>query len=545
MKAPGPAKKHVRTEPLPGAIERRPDFVVNPAVGYTPSRPPVALIIMDGLAYGSGSDDSRDNAIAVAHTPTLDRLWKTEPHTQLHASGEAVGLPEGQMGNSEVGHLNVGAGRCVYQELSRINLGIAEGSFALNDVLLDAVDDAEDNGGTVHLLGLLSDGGVHSHITHLKALVTMAAERGASSIAIHALLDGRDVSPTSGVDYLADLRHFLADFPQARIATVMGRYYGMDRDQRWDRTQRAYDALVNGLGEYVQPEHLIAAVYDAYERGITDEFMEPLIVSRAPLISNGDSLIVFNFRPDRARQIMHALADEAFDAFHRGRLPQITAVCLTEYDTTLGLPVAFPKSYVKNTLADVLAESGLRQLHIAETEKYAHVTFFFNGGVEKRKANEMRVLIPSPKVATYDLQPEMSAAAVTDALITAIRTDTADVYIVNYANGDMVGHSGNFEATVRAIETVDHELSRVLDALRQKGGIALITADHGNAEHMCDSRGECYTAHTSNMVPLIVVGSDALGIRPDGTLADIAPTLLGFLDLNQPREWTGRDLMVN
>ncbi|MCL2379562.1 MAG: 2,3-bisphosphoglycerate-independent phosphoglycerate mutase [Coriobacteriia bacterium] len=511
---------------------------------------------MDGFAYGAGCDNLRSNAVLAAHTPVLDNLWKTQPHTTLAASGEAVGLPEGQMGNSEVGHLNLGAGRCVYQELSRINRAIADGSLFENQVLIEAFDAAATQGATIHLLGLLSDGGVHSHISHLKALIELAINRGAKDVAIHALLDGRDVSPTSGANYLTDLQDFIRNFTDVHVylATVMGRYYGMDRDKRWDRTARAYRAIVLGEGQQVEPVGVVAAIQDSYVRGITDEFVEPIIVvepaagksCNVAQLSSGDCLTMFNFRPDRARQIMHSLADANFDSFDRGDThPTINAVCMTEYDASLDLPIAFPKTYVQDTLSDILSGAGLRQMKIAETEKYAHVTFFLNGGVEASKAGEERVLIPSPYVATYDLQPEMSAIKVTGALIAAVQADAADVYIVNYANGDMVGHTGDFDAAVTAIEAVDRELGRVADAFRAAGGTLLITADHGNAEQMRDNQGGDYTAHTSNPVPLIVADSNVQSLKDGGTLADIAPTVAHILGIEPSKMWTGQNLVVN
>jgi 2,3-bisphosphoglycerate-independent phosphoglycerate mutase len=449
------------------------------------------------------------------------------------------------MGNSEVGHLNIGAGRCVYQELTRIDRAIADGTFATNRVLLDVITHATESGKPVHLLGLLSDGGVHSHLRHIKALVQLAHKQGAPAIYVHALLDGRDVSPTSGATYLAELEAFLQDIPQVHIATVMGRYYGMDRDRRWERTECAYKALVERVGECVQPGDLCARLRASYAEGITDEFVRPLIVSGTPSLGDGDSLIVCNFRPDRVRQITRALTARRFDGFERTHFPRLQVTCLTEYDPAFALPVAFPKTVVAETLADVLARAGLRQLHVAETEKYAHVTFFFNGGVEEPKEREERILVPSPKVATYDMQPEMSAAEVTRQLVAAIKHEGAAVFIVNYANGDMVGHSGDFEATVRAVEAVDRQLAEVLDALRKRDGMALITADHGNAEQMHEQDGSPHTAHTANPVPLILVGTSVQMLRADGSLADIAPTLLALLGLDSPSCWTGRDLVVH
>ncbi|MDR1775060.1 MAG: 2,3-bisphosphoglycerate-independent phosphoglycerate mutase [Actinomycetes bacterium] len=530
---------------------------------------PIALIIMDGLAYGAPVADPAASAVAQAETPRLDELWAKYPHTLLDASGPAVGLPAGQMGNSEVGHLNIGAGRCVYQELTRLDRAIADGSLQNNRVLTAAIDHAVDTDHTVHLMGLVSDGGVHSHINHLKALIQLARARGAHRVRVHAFLDGRDVPPTSGADYVAELSAFIDDIPPTahphttpdiRIATVMGRYWAMDRDRRWDRVQRAYDALTAGIGTHVPAAGAVAAIRDSYAAGITDEFVEPIIVGDTAPLTDGDTCIFFNFRPDRARQITRALVDDDFDAFERHHHPELDFVCLCEYDPTIDAPVAFPKEIVTDTLADVIAAAGLRQLHIAETEKYAHVTFFLNGGTEQPKPGEMRTLIPSPQVATYDLQPEMSAPAVGDSLVQHIESDAADVYIVNFANGDMVGHTGNLQAATRAVAQVDTQTGRVWDALRQKNGILLVTADHGNAEQMRqtadapeNTAGEedvgtpvdrPHTAHTVNPVPLIVAGSGVKRLADGGTLADIAPTLVARIGLDVPKEWTGRDLVV-
>ena len=507
---------------------------------------PVGLIIMDGISFGASCDNPDGNAVLAAHTPNLDRLWLTEARTMLNASGEAVGLPQGQMGNSEVGHLNMGAGRCVYQELTRIGKAIEDGLLATNPVLNEAFDSAISTGKTIHLLGLLSDGGVHSHIAHLKALIKLAVKKGATRVVIHPLLDGRDVSPTSGASYLRTLLKFIAKYPQISIGTIVGRYYGMDRDKRWERTKRAYDALVLGRG--MVTSEVVQAVEDSYEREITDEFMEPIIAEGYKPLSDGDTLLMFNFRPDRARQIMYALTDLDFDGFDREIHPMINAVCLTEYDPELLAPVVFTKAYLHNTLSEVLAGAGIRQLRIAETEKYAHVTFFFNGGVEAPCSGEERILVPSPKVATYDLQPEMSAEGITEELIKAIEGDAADFYLLNYANGDMVGHTGVFEAAVAAVEAVDREIGKVAEAFAKQGGVLIITADHGNAEQMLedpDLGGGVHTAHTTNPVPFIIVGSDADALKIGGTLADIAPTIVALFGIEAPKDWTGSNLVVN
>ena len=507
---------------------------------------PVGLIIMDGLAYGASCSCPEGNAVLAANTPNLDRLWLTEAHTMLSASGEAVGLPRGQMGNSEVGHLNIGAGRCVYQELSRIDSAIIDGSFSTNTALIDVLDSAILNNKTIHLVGLLSDGGVHSHLSHLKMIIKLAVAQGSQKVVIHALLDGRDVSPTSGINYLRDISCFISTMPQVQLGTIMGRYYGMDRDRRWDRTQRAFEAITLGVGKKVAAKDMLKAVEASYAAGITDEFVEPLISRDYQPLEDSDSLIMFNFRPDRARQIMHSFTDKNFEGFRRKKFRKINAVCLTEYDPELNVPIAFPKAYVQETLADVLADAGLKQLRIAETEKYAHVTFFFNGGVEEPRKGESRILVPSPKVPTYDLQPEMSAAEITDHLEQALNEDAADVYIVNYANGDMVGHTGVFEAAVKAIEAVDREIGRVLEAFEKKDGVVIITSDHGNAEQMLESpKGGPHTAHTLNPVPLIIAGANAEALKIGGSLADIAPTLVTMLGIEQPKVWTGTNLMVH
>lgn len=500
---------------------------------------PALLVIMDGLAFGTPGED---NAVEVADTPVLDRLRATCPATTLAASGLAVGLPEGQMGNSEVGHLNIGAGRVVYQELTRIDLAIEDGSLFENAVLADAIDRAVRDGRAVHLMGLLSDGGVHSHQNHLYALIRMAVGRGATDVRIHCFLDGRDTPPRSGLEYVAALERELSAVGGGSIATVMGRYYAMDRDNRWDRVEQAWKAIV--LGEGVPADDASSAVRGSYEAAVNDEFVVPTVVGPSG-VRDGDAVIFFNFRPDRARELTRAFVDPNFEGFNRPNRPSTRFVCLTEYDPTIPAAVAFPKSLPDNVLADVLASAGLRQLHIAETEKYAHVTFFLNGGAEPPKPGETRVLVPSPHVATYDLQPEMSAREVTDQLVDAIAGDVADVYIVNFANGDMVGHTGVFEAAVRAVETVDDCLGRVLRAIETAGGVAMVTADHGNAEEMVDDDGSTpFTAHTTTGVPLIVVGGGVRRLADGGKLADVAPTLLALIDVPAPDEWTGRSLLL-
>jgi 2,3-bisphosphoglycerate-independent phosphoglycerate mutase len=451
------------------------------------------------------------------------------------------------MGNSEVGHLNIGAGRVVYQEITRIYAAIDDGSFFENAVLTATVDEAEAAGGAVHLMGLVSDGGVHSHQDHLIALLELCRRRGIRRVFVHAFLDGRDTPPESGAGYVEELMSTMRELGVGQVATVSGRYYAMDRDRRWDRTERAWRALV--MGEGGTADDPVAAILSSYGEGVTDEFVAPTVIEKggAPVarIEEGDAVVFFNFRPDRARQLTRALVDLEFAGFERPTRPAVRFVCLTQYDPTIQAPVAFEKDVPSCVLADVLADAGLRQLHIAETEKYAHVTFFLNGGVEAPKEGEERVLVPSPKVATYDLQPEMSAPEVTDRLVDAIRGGRADVYVVNYANCDMVGHTGVLDAAVRAVETVDECVGRVVDAALGVGGQVLVTADHGNAEQMLDADGVTpFTAHTTDRVPFIAVGPDIEGVREGGILADIAPSVLELLGMEAPVEWTGESLLV-
>ena len=505
---------------------------------------PVALVILDG--WGINPSCSH-NAVCLARTPRLDGLLQDWPHTRLRASGLDVGLPDGQMGNSEVGHLNIGAGRIVYQDLTRIGRSIEEGDFFRNPVLVEVMDKVRRRQGTLHLMGLLSDGGVHSHLSHVFALVEMARQQGIGELCIHAFLDGRDTPPQSGAGYLADLERELARQGLGRVVTVMGRYWAMDRDNRWERVKRAYAAMVQGAGP--QFPDSAAAITAAYQAGQTDEFVEPCRVgagSEGGLIGNDDGIIFFNFRADRAREITRALTETAFPGFDRQRKPQLAGfVCLTEYDATFELPVAFPPETYPNILGEVVAAAGRRQLRIAETEKYAHVTFFFNGGREAPFANEDRVLIPSPReVATYDLKPEMSASEVAAELVRRVESGEYDLIILNFANPDMVGHTGVEAAAVRAMETVDACTGQVVDAVLAAGGCLLITADHGNCEQMVDAQGAPHTAHTSNPVPLILVDPtrrEAV-LRP-GRLADLAPTILELMDLPAPAEMTGRSLI--
>ena len=502
------------------------------------NKTPTTLIIMDGFGL---SDSQQGNAVAAAKTPVLDNLFATCPHTQLSASGLDVGLPEGQMGNSEVGHTNIGGGRVVFQDLPRISRAIEDGSFFENEAYVAAMDACLKNDSALHLYGLLSDGGVHSHTSHLWALLKMAKIRGLSKVYIHAFLDGRDVSPTSGKDFVAQTVEKCREIGVGKIATVMGRYYAMDRDKRWDRLERAYDAMVYGTG--VQNSDPVAAVAQSYKNNVTDEFVEPVVCDKDGTISDNDSIIFFNFRPDRAREITRAFVDPNFDGFQRQFFP-LTYVCTTEYDASMpNVLVAFPRIVVHNGLGEYLSKLGLTQLRIAETEKYAHVTFFFNGGVETVYPGEDRVLVNSPKVATYDLQPEMSAVEVTDKCVERIESGAYDVVILNFANCDMVGHTGVFDAAVKAVETVDTCVGRVVEATRKMGGIAMITADHGNAEEMTKSDGSPMTAHTTNPVPFIVAGA-AVELHP-GRLADIAPTILDVMGLECPQEMDGRTLINN
>ncbi|MEI3347741.1 MAG: 2,3-bisphosphoglycerate-independent phosphoglycerate mutase [Dysosmobacter sp.] len=503
------------------------------------NKTPTTLIIMDGFGLRS---EASGNAIRTAATPRLDQFFQDFAHTELSASGLDVGLPAGQMGNSEVGHTNIGAGRVVFQDLPRITKSIADGDFFQNPAYLHAMDQCLQNDTSLHLMGLLSDGGVHSHLDHLFALLRMAKDKGLTKVFIHAFLDGRDVSPTSGADFVARTVEACREIGVGRIATVMGRYYAMDRDKRWDRVEQAYDAMVYGEGATFNPVP-VAAVKDSYAAGITDEFVEPVVCDSEGTISDNDSVIFFNFRPDRAREITRALVDPNFDGFTRQFFP-LTFVCNTEYDATMpNVEVAFPRTSVRNGLGEYLSQMGMTQLRIAETEKYAHVTFFFNGGSETVFPGEDRVLVASPKVATYDLQPEMSAHEVADKCVERIESGAYDVIILNFANCDMVGHTGVFDAAVKAVETVDACVGQVVDATLKMGGIAMITADHGNAEQMTEPDGSPMTAHTTNPVPFILCGAGT-ELRSGGRLADIAPTILDVMGLACPPEMDGKTLIV-
>ncbi len=472
----------------------------------------------------------------------MDGFFQEFAHTTLSASGLDVGLPDGQMGNSEVGHTNIGGGRVVFQDLPRITRAIEDGSFFQNSAYLHAMDACMEKGAALHLFGLLSDGGVHSHLTHLFALLKMAKDKGLTRVYIHAFLDGRDVSPTSGAGFVAQTVAKCEEIGVGKIATVMGRYYAMDRDKRWDRVEQAYDAMVYGESAINNPDP-VDAVKKSYEKGVTDEFVEPVVCDADGSISDNDSVIFFNFRPDRAREITRTLVDPEFDGFTRQFFP-LTFVCNTEYDASMpNVEVAFPRVLVNNGLGEYLSKMGMTQLRIAETEKYAHVTFFFNGGSETVFPGEDRVLVPSPKVATYDLQPEMSAPEVCEKCVERIESGAYDVIILNFANCDMVGHTGVFDAAVKAVETVDTCVGKVVDATLKMGGIAMITADHGNAEQMVEPDGSPMTAHTTNPVPFILCGAGS-ELRSDGRLADIAPTMLDVMGLACPPEMDGKTLIL-
>ena len=495
---------------------------------------------MDGFGLGPKYPG---NAVENTPKPHLENIFKECPGCRLSASGLDVGLPEGQMGNSEVGHTNIGAGRVVFQDLPHISRDIDSGEFFKNPAYLEAMEHCREWGTALHLMGLLSDGGVHSHITHLFALVKMAKEQGLEKVYVHCFLDGRDVPPSSGKSYVEQLQAKLDELGTGRIATVMGRYYAMDRDKRWDRVQRAYDAIA--LGEGIFEEDPAAAVQKSYDSGVTDEFMEPVVCAKGAQVRDNDSIIFYNFRPDRAREITRCFVDEDFQDVERkkGFVP-VDFVCTTEYDATMpNVTVAYPRQKLENIFGEYISKLGLTQLRIAETEKYAHVTFFFNGGVETVFPGEDRVLIASPKVATYDLQPEMSAYQVTEEAVKRIESGAYDVIILNFANCDMVGHTGVYEAACRAVTAVDECVGRVVEATSRVGGVSLITADHGNAERMADEDGEPFTAHTTNLVPFYIVGA-SVRLR-DGRLADIAPTMLDLMGLEKPKEMDGETLIVN
>lgn len=507
------------------------------------SKKPVMLMILDGFGL---TDKVDGNAVKAAYKPNYDKVYVNFPHTSIDASGLSVGLPEGQMGNSEVGHLNIGSGRIIYQELTRITKEISEGAFFKNPVLNEAVDKALANNSSLHLLGLLSDGGVHSHISHLKALLKLAHDKGLKNVYVHPFMDGRDTPPSSGKDYIVELEDYMKEIGTGKIATVTGRYYAMDRDKRWERVELAYNALVLGKGE--NSSSAIDAIENSYHDNKTDEFVLPTVIVEdgkpTATIKDNDSVIFFNFRPDRAREITRAINDKVFDGFKRESV-NLYYVCMTQYDKTIeNVDIAYkPQSY-SNTLGEYVSGLGMKQLRIAETEKYAHVTFFFNGGVEAPSKDEDRALIPSPKVATYDLKPEMSCYEVTEEVLKRIDSDVYDMIILNFANPDMVGHTGVFEAAKKAIEAVDVCLGKIVDRILGKDGTVFITADHGNAEQMIDySTGEPMTAHTTDKVPFIYVSKEAKPLREGGILADIAPTMLEVMKLSVPAEMTGKSLI--
>ena len=507
---------------------------------------PVVLMILDG--YGL-NEKVEGNAVAQAKTPIMDELMKEYPFVRGNASGMAVGLPEGQMGNSEVGHMNMGAGRIVYQELTRITKEIQDGTFFENPALLKAMENCKKNNSALHLMGLLSDGGVHSHNTHLYGLLEMAKRQGLDKVYVHCFLDGRDTPPTSGKEYAEALNEEMKKIGVGKIATVMGRYYAMDRDNNWDREKLAYDAMTKGEG--LTAACGICAIQESYDRNETDEFVKPTVVMEngkpVATVQDGDSVIFYNFRPDRARQITRAFCDDDFQGFDRGARKQITFVCFSDYDPTIpNKDVAFHKVAVTNTFGEWLAAHHMKQARIAETEKYAHVTFFFNGGVEQPNEGEDRILVHSPKVATYDLKPEMSAYEVCDKLTDAIRSDKYDVIIINFANPDMVGHTGVLSAAIKAVETVDECVGKAVAAVKEMDGVLFICADHGNAEQLIDyETGEPFTAHTTNQVPFILVNYDKdYTLRENGCLADIVPTLIQVMGMEQPVEMTGKSLLI-
>ena len=506
------------------------------------NRKPIMLMILDGFGI---NENEKGNAVKLANTPNIDKLMKTWPTTQIHTRGLAVGLPEGQMGNSEVGHTNIGAGRVVYQDLTRITKSIEDGEFFSIKELTAAIDNCKKYNSKLHIMGLLSDGGVHSHIRHLFAILELAKRKDFEDVYVHCFLDGRDTPPASGESYILQLEEKMKEKGVGKIASISGRFYSMDRDKRWDRVEKAYKALVYGEGE--KATSAISGIEASYQKEVFDEFVEPTVIynGEEPIatIDNHDSVIFFNFRPDRAREITRSLVDPEFDGFEVKTL-DLYYVCFTQYDETIpNVQIAFKPEVLVNTFGEYVSKKGLTQLRIAETEKYAHVTFFFNGGEEKQYKGEDRILIPSPKVQTYDLKPEMSAIEVTDKVVEAINSDKYNCIILNYANPDMVGHTGSLEAAIKAIETIDGCVERVVEAMAEKQGVILMTADHGNAEQMIDYKtGEPHTAHTTNPVPLVLIGMQGVKLK-EGKLADLAPTMLDIIGLEKPEEMTGNSLI--
>ncbi len=502
------------------------------------------LMILDGFGI---NEQTEGNAVKLANIPHLNEILTKNPNTIIHTSGLEVGLPEGQMGNSEVGHTNIGAGRIVYQDLAKITKSIEDGDFFSVPELVKAIENCKKNHSKLHIMGLVSDGGVHSHNRHLYALLELAKRKDFEDVYVHCFLDGRDTPPASGEGYIADLEEKMKEKGVGQIATLSGRFYSMDRDKRWERVSEAYDAIVKGEGQKVNSA--IVAIEESYQKEVFDEFVKPTVITNIngePIakIQNGDSVIFFNFRPDRAREITRSIVDKNFDGFKTEKLSTYF-VCMTPYDETMpNVEVAFKKEEIKNTFGEYISKKGLKQLRIAETEKYAHVTFFFNGGEEKQYKGEDRILVPSPKVETYDLKPEMSAYEVTDKVIEAIQSEIYDCIILNYANPDMVGHTGNIDATEKALETIDECVQKVVDAIQEKDGVLLITADHGNSEQMIDYKtGEPHTAHTTNPVPLAIVGLPMIKKLKEGRLADLAPTMLDIMGIEKPKEMTGESLL--
>ena len=505
-------------------------------------RKPMMLMILDGFGI---NENEKANAVKLANTPNIDKLMKTWPTTTIYTSGLNVGLPDGQMGNSEVGHTNIGAGRIVYQDLTRITKTIEEGDFFSIKEFSEAIENCKKHNSKLHIMGLLSDGGVHSHIRHLFALLELAKRKDFDEVYIHCFMDGRDTPPASGESYITKLEEKIKEKGVGKIATISGRFYAMDRDKRWERVQKAYDAIVRGKGE--KAVSAISAIEASYQKEVFDEFVVPTVICNGEepvaTISNNDSVIFFNFRPDRAREITRSLVDPEFDGFETEKL-KLHYVCFKQYDETIpNVSIAFKPEALKNTFGEYVSKKGLTQLRIAETEKYAHVTFFFNGGEEKQYKGEDRILVPSPKVETYDLKPEMSAYEVTDKVVEAIKSDKYDCIILNYANPDMVGHTGNLEAAIKAIEAIDECVQKVVDAVEEKNGMIIMTADHGNAEQMIDYKtGEPHTAHTTNPVPLVLIGAEGVKLKV-GKLADLAPTMLDLMEIPKPEEMTGESLI--